>query len=99
DGLAQASETLGCDLLVFVDVGGDVLAHGTEPGLGSPLCDAMLLAAAARLEASGHDVLGAIFGPGCDGELTMEEVEARLADLGRAGGLAGARGLTPPVAE
>jgi hypothetical protein len=99
DGLAQASETLGCDLVVFVDVGGDVLAHGTEPGLGSPLCDAMLLAAAARLEARGQDVLGAIFGPGCDGELTLAEVSARLADVAAAGGLAGARGLTPPIAD
>jgi hypothetical protein len=51
------------------------------------------------MERDGHEVLGAIFGPGCDGELTLPEVSARLADVARAGGLAGARGLTPPVAE
>jgi hypothetical protein len=98
-GLAQAAERLGCDLVVFVDVGGDVLAHGHEATLGSPLCDAMMLSAAVRMEADGHEVLGAIFGPGCDGELTLPEVSQRLVDVAQAGGLAGARGITPPVAE
>lgn len=49
DGLAEASAELGADLIVFVDVGGDALAHGDEPGLASPLCDALMLAAAAQL--------------------------------------------------
>jgi hypothetical protein len=44
-------------------------------------------------------VLGAIFGPGCDGELTLAEVNARIATVAEAGGLAGARGLTPPIAD
>ena len=44
DGLEQAGATLGADLLAFVDVGGDVLGTGTEPGLASPLCDAVMLA-------------------------------------------------------
>jgi len=100
DGIAAAACSLGVDLIVFVDVGGDALAHGDEPGLASPLCDALLLAAAARL--AGRDlapaVLGAIFGIGCDGELTPPEVLERLAEVGAAGGLAGARGLTPAVA-
>jgi hypothetical protein len=99
EGLARAMERLESDLVVFVDVGGDVFAHGHEPGLGSPLCDAVMLAAAVRLERAGREVLGAIFGPGCDGELTLPEVSARLADVARAGGLAGARGLTPPIAD
>src|SRR3954464_10103061 len=98
-GLAEAASKLEADLIVFADVGGDVLAHGHEPGLGSPLCDAVMLAAAVRLEREGHEVLGAIFGPGCDGELTPAEVSARLADVAAAGGLAGARGLTPPLAD
>jgi hypothetical protein len=99
DGIGAAADALGCDLLVFVDVGGDVLAHGHEPGLGSPLCDAVMLAAAARLQAAGRPVLAGVFGIGCDGELTLPEVNARLADVARAGGLAGVRGITPPVAE
>jgi hypothetical protein len=97
-GIAGAADRLGCDLVVFVDVGGDVLAHGDEPGLGSPLCDAVMLAAAVRVAESGRETLAGIFGPGCDGELTLRELGHRLADLGRAGGLSGARGITPPVA-
>ena len=105
DGLAAAAEVLGSDLIVFVDVGGDALAHGDEPGLASPLCDAVMLAAAARLAeraaagGSSPAVLGGIFGIGCDGELTPSEVLARLAEVGAAGGLAGARGLTPAIAQ
>jgi hypothetical protein len=49
EGLGEASAELGADLIVFVDVGGDALAHGDEPGLASPLCDALMLAAAAHL--------------------------------------------------
>jgi hypothetical protein len=98
DGLEVAAETMGCDLIVFLDVGGDVLAHGDEPGLGSPLCDAILLAAADLLAERGVAVLGAVFGIGCDGELTPTEVLERLAEVGAADGLAGAVGLTPEVA-
>jgi hypothetical protein len=99
EGIGAAADALGSDLIVFVDVGGDVLAHGHERGLGSPLCDAVMLAAAARLQLAGRLVLGAIFGIGCDGELTVGEVNDRIADVARAGGLAGARGITPAVAE
>lgn len=97
-GLAEAMTHVGSDLIVFLDVGGDVLAHGHEPTLGSPLCDAVMLAAAARMQESGQPVLAGIFGPSCDGELTLAEVSERLAELGRAGALAGARGITPPIA-
>jgi hypothetical protein len=93
--LADAAGRLDCDLVALVDVGGDALAHGDEPELASPLCDAVLLAAGARLPAAGLEVVGAIFGPGCDGELTPAEVEERLAEVAAAGGLLGAWGLTP----
>ena len=100
DGIAGAAASLDVDLIVFLDVGGDALAHGDEPGLASPLCDALLLAAAARLaERDAAPVLGGIFGIGCDGELTPPEVLERLAEVGAAGGLAGARGLTPAIAN
>ena len=99
DGLAAAAVELEADLIVFLDVGGDALAHGDEPGLASPLCDSIMLAAAARLwKARTIPVLGAIFGVGCDGELTPGEVLERLAEVAEAGGFAGARGLTPAVA-
>jgi hypothetical protein len=98
DGLAIAADRLDRDVIVFVDVGGDLLAQGNEPGLRSPLCDALMLAAAARLSDAGRPVLAAIFGIGCDAELTPDEVLAQLAAVAGAGGLAGARGLTEPVA-
>jgi hypothetical protein len=99
DGIGAAAAELAADLIVFVDVGGDALAHGDEPGLASPLCDALLLAAAARLADPGAPaVLGAIFGVGCDGELTPAEVLERIAEVAAAGGMCGARGLTPAIA-
>ena len=98
-GILAAAAQLGCDLAVFVDVGGDVLADGTEPGLVSPLCDAVMLAAAVQLSQAGHPVLGGIFGIGCDAELTPDEVIAQLAVVARTGGLCGARGLTDAVAR
>ena len=98
EGIAAAAAELEADLLVFLDVGGDALAHGDEPGLASPLCDSLLLAAAARLSDS-MDVLGAVFGIGCDGELTPAEVLERIAEVAAGGGLAGARGLTATVAD
>ncbi len=98
EGIAVAAARLDRDLLVFIDVGGDVLAQGHEPGLRSPLGDAITLAAASLLRDAGHPVLAGIFGIGCDAELTPEEVLAGLAKVAAAGGLLGARGLTEPVA-
>ncbi|MBX5442081.1 MAG: DUF1152 domain-containing protein, partial [Solirubrobacteraceae bacterium] len=51
--LDDACARLGCDRVALVDVGGDVLAVGDEPGLGSPLADAVLLAAGARRRPAG----------------------------------------------
>jgi ribulose-5-phosphate 4-epimerase/fuculose-1-phosphate aldolase len=95
EGLLAAMRELGCDLAIFIDVGGDVVAHGNEPGLASPLCDALMLAAAARLQRLGAvPVLAGIFGVGCDGELTPSEVFGRLDLVREAGGLA-----SPPPAR
>ena len=98
DGLAHAAPRLGCDAAVLVDVGGDVLGHGDEPGLASPLCDAVMLAAAEPLAGAGVPTVAAVFGPGCDGELTPDEVLERVSELAAAGGLLGAWGLTPAAA-
>jgi hypothetical protein len=97
--LAAALTVLQRDLIVFVDVGGDVLAQGGEPGLRSPLCDALMLAVAGKLAAAGRKVLLGVFGIGCDSELTTAEVLDRLARVARADGLCGVRGLTEPVAQ
>jgi hypothetical protein len=104
-GIAAAVTELGCDLLVCVDVGGDVLAHGDELGLASPLCDAVMVAAALRVAAGDNIARGddrvkpllAVLGPGCDGELTATEVLERVAELARAGTWLGTWGLTPEI--
>lgn len=85
-GLLAAAGELGCDLVVLVDVGGDVLAHGDEAGLASPLADAVCLAAAPALASAGLPALLAVFGTGCDGELTPAEADDRFAEVTRAGG-------------
>lgn len=98
DALAQVAARVQSDAFIFIDVGGDVLANGDEPGLRSPLSDAIMLAAAARLQRTGQAVLGGVFGIGCDGELTPAEVLGGLGDLAAGGGLCGARGLTEHAA-
>jgi hypothetical protein len=82
-GLDAAAAHFGCDLVVLLDVGGDVLAHGHEPGLASPLADATVLSAALAMTTPS---LGAVFGIGCDGELTPDEVLDRLDEVRAAGG-------------
>ncbi len=99
EGLARAAAGLDRDLIVLIDVGGDVLAQGGEPGLRSPLCDAVMLAAGGMLAAAGHPMLLGIFGIGCDSELTAAEVLERISWVARDGGLGGVRGLTEPVAR
>jgi hypothetical protein len=85
DGLARAARQLDADLLVLLDVGGDVLAHGHEAGLASPLADSLLLAAGPFAAAAGIPVAGVVFGAGCDGELRPAEVADRLQELRDAG--------------
>jgi hypothetical protein len=99
DGLEAACGALGADLIVMIDVGGDVLGDGSEPGLASPLCDAVMLAAGVHLQARGRQTMGAVFGPGCDGELTIDELLDRLARVAGAGGLIGTDGMSPAVAD
>jgi hypothetical protein len=82
-GLDAAAAHLGCDLVVLLDVGGDVLAHGHEPGLASPLADATVLSAALQMQTP---TIGAVFGIGCDGELTPAEALERLREVAAAGG-------------
>src|SRR4051794_8268878 len=47
DQLSELRDQLGVDNITIVDVGGDILAHGDEPTLRSPLADSLVLAAAA----------------------------------------------------
>jgi len=97
-GLRSAMARLDADLLVGVDVGGDSLATGSEPGLASPLADSIMLAAFADLNQNGVNALWAVWGYGSDGELTHAELESAFAHIAHGGGLYGAWGLTRSVA-
>ena len=69
--LAELAELQRPDTIALVDVGGDALARSDEPGLRSPLADALVLAAAINLAVP---VVVLVAGPGLDGELTETEV-------------------------
>jgi hypothetical protein len=98
NGIETAMRELQADLLVGIDVGGDSLAEGHEPGLRSPLADSIMLAAFAELEKRGRRTLWGVFGYGSDGELTVDEIEFALSRIGAAGGLLGGWSLTPQIA-
>jgi hypothetical protein len=97
-GIADAAAELGCDQVAFVDIGGDAIAAGSEPGLASPLCDAVMLAAAIELDERLPIVAG-VLGVGCDGELEPGEVLDRVAALARAGAWTGTRSVMPEIAD
>lgn len=97
DGLEVAIKELNTDLLVGLDVGGDSLAEGHEPGLRSPLADSIMLAAFAELEKHGQRTMWGVFGYGSDGELSVDEIELALSKLAAANGLLGAWSLTPKI--
>ena len=98
EGLEVAMKEFNADLLVGLDVGGDSLAQGNEPGLRSPLADSIMLAAYTELEKRGQRTLWGVFGYGSDGELTVDEIEVALSKLTAAGGWLGAWSLTPKIA-
>ncbi|MGW7070983.1 DUF1152 domain-containing protein [Streptomyces sp. NPDC054855] len=62
----------------LLDVGGDILAHGDEPTLRSPLADALTLAACTRSDAP---VRLLVAGPGLDGEIPADILRPRLGPL------------------
>jgi len=79
DQLAELVKTFGAERIGVVDVGGDVLGQPDDPGLRSPLADALALASVA-----GVDVPADLYvaGLGLDGELPSDVVRSRLIDLG-----------------
>ena len=98
EAMEVAMKNFKTDLLVGLDVGGDSLAQGGEPGLRSPLADSIMLAAFVELDKRGHQTLWGVFGYGSDGELTVDEIEVALSKMAAAGGLLGAWSLTPKIA-
>ncbi len=77
-GVLELSSLYGCDAVMVVDVGGDVVAEGCEEELWSPLADSVSLSAAAN---SGLEAYLVVYGPGADGELSQETVLEKLSSL------------------
>ena len=77
--LRGLATSLSVDELVVVDVGGDIMARGSEAGLRSPLADSLTLAAAVD---TGIPASVAVVGPGVDAELSAEEVGGLLQAAG-----------------
>ena len=65
--------------VLLVDVGGDLVAAGTEEDLRSPLADALTLASLADFPIP---VQVAVAGPGLDGELAAPYVRSRCTAIG-----------------
>jgi hypothetical protein len=79
--LIELVDYFSFDSVLLVDVGGDLLAVGTEADLRSPLADALALAALADFPIQ---VRVAVAGPGLDGELSEAYVRSRCLGLGGA---------------
>ncbi|EMA46059.1 DUF1152 domain-containing protein [Halococcus saccharolyticus] len=95
-GLDDACDQLDIDLVVGTDAGGDVLAAGDEPGIKSPLTDAVMLSV---LDLLNVDTCLGMYGYGSDGELTLDEITAGIGRAARRDGLLGAWGLTPRIVD
>ncbi len=93
DAITAYCERFGITGVVGVDVGGDSIATGKEPGLESPLADATMLAGIAQIDPKYRALLG-IFGINADGELTQPELLQRFSILAPSGYL-GAIGHGP----
>lgn len=79
DQIRKAAAAFGAAEVIIVDVGGDILAAGHEPGLRSPLADSTVLAAAVE---AGLPSQILVAGVGLDGELSTSEANLRLAVFG-----------------
>ncbi|MHA1409076.1 MAG: DUF1152 domain-containing protein [Candidatus Odinarchaeia archaeon] len=91
NGLKDLQEKYNIDLIIGIDVGGDVVAYGNEPGLRSPLTDSIILSALSKIR--GKTVIG-VYGICCDGELTLNEISSRFAEIYSNSGFIGAYPLT-----
>ncbi|MGH3938452.1 MAG: DUF1152 domain-containing protein [Pseudonocardiaceae bacterium] len=73
--ISAAAAYFHAENIALIDVGGDVLTDGTDPGLRSPLADQLALAACVRTGMPSQLLIAA---PGIDGELSPTSILARL---------------------
>lgn len=98
EGITDAAEKLGADLIVGIDVGGDVLGFGNEKGLMSPLADAIMTAALYRQSFRMPTIMG-VFGFGSDGELSKAELERSFGIIAQNNGMLGSWGISAETLE
>lgn len=95
EGLKNVIEDYSIDVVVGVDVGGDVLAIGFEEELWSPLLDHLALSALYHVSINlGIDTYIGVFGLGCDGEIPLSKLEEYFSCLAISGYFKGAVALT-----
>jgi hypothetical protein len=76
--ITATADYFGLDAVALIDVGGDVLTDGTDPGLRSPLADQLALAACVRSSIPTRLIVA---GPGLDGEIPADIIAERIAAL------------------
>tara|TARA_Y100001970_G_scaffold146701_1_gene180175 strand:- start:8681 stop:9625 length:945 start_codon:yes stop_codon:yes gene_type:complete len=81
------------DMIIGVDVGGDVIAQGKEKGLSSPLADSIMLSTLRRIEKRIPTKIG-VLGYGSDGELEASELNESLSLISQKKGLIGMAGIS-----
>ena len=92
DALAALIAARGIDLVVGVDIGSDSFHDGTEVVRAqTSLIDFMTIGALTQLEVP---VVYALAGYGADNEMRLEELDARVGRVMKAGGYLGAMGLS-----
>lgn len=91
--LTSLVDKLDVEVVMGVDVGGDVLANGYEENLWSPLSDQIMLTILAELEKRGYKTVLAVHGLNVDGELNVDHLLKQLSLIASMGGYFGARGL------
>ncbi len=89
----------GIDVVFASDSGGDILGNGSEPNLLSPLADSYTASILYELYRLGIPVIVGIFGPGCDGELTRDELMRKFAIIAEKGYYLFHIGLTPSISR
>ncbi len=94
--LNDVSQNFDIDLVIGVDVGGDILALGCEDNIWSPLADSISLSA---LYNTNIDSLLTVYGPGGDGELQTDTVLKYISDIAKENGLIEVLGMNIEEAE
>jgi len=93
-GIREICRSRGVDLVVGLDVGGDILAKGNENDLWSPLADQVTLASLYLLwDRDGIHSYVAVAGPGVDGELSRNYIFELLSGFVRDGSYLGSIGF------